>query len=104
MLMAFPYYTWGHYRYGMTLGKRPFRIYVVNEKDHLAISLKQAVIRSLGYVVSYLPLAGGYLMAALHPEHRALHDLMAGTVSIYKRGSQQPSGNEAPENAFREMP
>lgn len=82
--LAFGYYTWGHYRYGTTFGKRPFRVYVVTEKNRLPITMKQSVIRSVGYAVSYLPLAAGFLMAAFHPEKRALHDILAGTVSITK--------------------
>jgi uncharacterized RDD family membrane protein YckC len=53
----------------------------------MPISMKQSVIRSIGYAISYLPLAAGYLMAAFHPEKRALHDLLAGTVSISKERS-----------------
>ena len=88
LLLAAPYYTWGHYRYGTTIGKRPFRIYVVSEATRLPITMKQSILRSLGYVVSYLPMGAGFLMAALHPEKRALHDLIAGTVSISKERSR----------------
>jgi uncharacterized RDD family membrane protein YckC len=84
LVVAFPYYTWGHYRYGTTLGKKPFQVYVVNHSNHLPISLKQSMIRSFAYAISYLPFVAGFLMAAFHPEKRALHDLIAGTVSISK--------------------
>lgn len=90
VVIAAPYYTWGHYRYGTTLGKKPFRIYVVTEDQKLPISMKQAVLRTLGYVVSYIPLGAGFLMAAVHPEKRALHDLIAGTVSISKERVSAP--------------
>lgn len=97
-LLAFPYYTWGHYRYGTTLGKRygislltlgrySAPVYVVSASDGLPITLKQAIIRSLGYVLSYIPLMAGFFMAAFHPKKQCLHDLMAGTVSVVeKRG------------------
>ena len=88
---AFPYYTWGHYRYGTTLGKRPFRIYVVNYKDQAPITVGQSIIRTLAYALSYLPFCTGYLMAAFHPEKRGLHDLVAGTVSVCKSQSFSPT-------------
>ena len=46
--------------------------------------MKQSVVRTVGYALSYAPLGAGFLMAAIHPEKRALHDLIAGTVSITK--------------------
>ena len=84
VLLAFPYYSWGHYRYGTTLGKKPFRIYVVCMSNFLPITWKQSVIRTLAYTLSYLPFGAGFLMAAFQSEKRALHDLLAGTVSISK--------------------
>ena len=89
-LVAVPYYTYGHYRYGTTLGKKPFHVYVVDAHTHARITLKQSYLRCFGYFVSYIPFGTGYLMAAFHPEKRALHDLIAGTVSIYsKEGLRQ---------------
>ena len=84
-LVAAPYYVIGHYRYGTTLGKKPLGIYVVDNATLGPITLKQSWIRCAGYIVSYLPFAAGYLMAAFHPEKRALHDWMAGTVSIRRK-------------------
>jgi uncharacterized RDD family membrane protein YckC len=84
MLLAFPYYVWFHYKKGTTLGKMLFSIYVVNDKNYKPITLNQSVLRCLGYVVSGLPFLCGYLMAAFHPEKKALHDLIAGTVSVIK--------------------
>jgi uncharacterized RDD family membrane protein YckC len=91
LLLAFPYYTWGHYRYGTTLGKKPFKIYVVGMATFLPITGKQSVIRTLAYALSYLPFGAGFLMAAFQPEKRALHDLVAGTVSITKEQINEDS-------------
>lgn len=90
LVLAVPYYIYAHYRYGTTLGKVWLNIYVVNHSDHRAITLRQSVIRCLSYAVSYLPLMTGYLMAAFHPEKRALHDLIAGTVSVRRAKVIQP--------------
>ncbi len=80
--LCFPYYVIGHQRWGTTLGKRIFGVYVVNRADLGSLTLGQSVSRYLGYFVSALPIGAGYTMAGFHPEKRALHDLIAGTISI----------------------
>lgn len=87
LCLAFPYYVWGHFRWGTTLGKRPFRIYVVSVESLGHITLNQSIARCLGYVPSYLLFGTGFLMAAFHPEKRGLHDLIARTVSIRKESA-----------------
>ncbi len=82
LLVAFPYFVWSQFRYGTTLGKLPFGIRVVSQADGGRISLRQAMARFAGYLLSYLPLGSGYLMAAFHPEKRALHELVSGTRSV----------------------
>jgi uncharacterized RDD family membrane protein YckC len=82
MILATPYFVYGHYKYQTTPGKRVLRLYVVRADNGLGITLKQSWIRCLGYVVSYIPLACGYLMAAIQPRKQALHDLMAGTICV----------------------
>lgn len=90
ILLAFLYYTYGHFRYGTTLGKAPLRVYVTQAETFSPLTLKQSVIRSLAYTLSYLPFGCGFLMVAFHPEKRALHDLIARTVSTRraKKGAE----------------
>lgn len=76
------YYTWATFRFGTTLGKRPFRIRVVSAEKREPVTFKQSLLRCFGYVVSYLPFGCGFLMVAFQPEKRGLHDLIAGTVSV----------------------
>jgi uncharacterized RDD family membrane protein YckC len=83
-VISFPYYVWGHFRYGTTLGKRVFRIYVVDYASQNQMSLKQSIIRFFSYGLSYIVFATGFIMAGFHPKKRALHDLLAGTISIIK--------------------
>ncbi|MCJ7765717.1 MAG: RDD family protein [Thiovulaceae bacterium] len=45
---------------------------------------KQAIIRYVGYIVSTIPLAIGFIMVGFRKDRRALHDLLAETVVIYK--------------------
>jgi uncharacterized RDD family membrane protein YckC len=84
--VAFPYYVWGHFRWGTTLGKKPFGIYVVDAKTLGPVTLKQSIGRFAAYGVSYALVATGFLMAAFHPRKQGLHDLMAGTVSVRREG------------------
>lgn len=84
-LIAFPYTVYSHYYWGATPAKRLFRIQVVDFETMKPVTMRQSVIRCLSLIVSYLPLAAGYLMVGLHPQKRALHDLIAGTVSIYRK-------------------
>ncbi|MBY0472532.1 RDD family protein [bacterium] len=84
-LLSFPYYVWGHYRYGTTLGKLPFGIYVVDYKSRGQVSIGQSILRFMGYLPSYLIFGCGFLMAAFNPEKRALHDLIASTVSVIRK-------------------
>ncbi len=84
VVLALAYFVIGTANYGTTVGKRLFRIYVVSFSTAQPISLGQSWGRCLGYMVSYLPFGGGFVMAAFHPEKRAMHDLIAGTVCIVK--------------------
>ena len=82
--LSYWYYCVYQVRTGTTVGKKVFRIYVINEKTGEYLSRKQAVIRLVGYIGSYLMIGCGFLMAAFHPQKKAFHDLLAGTVSIRK--------------------
>ncbi len=98
--LALVYYTVLTHRFGTTLGKRVFRIYVMSivnsgvaaldscpsEQQYPIQSLcfRQSLVRCLGYAGSYAPMGAGFLMAAFQPEKRALHDLIAGTISIVR--------------------
>jgi uncharacterized RDD family membrane protein YckC len=81
-VLSLGYYTGATYRYGTTIGKRILRVYVVSAEDHSSISLRQSLVRCLSYVISAIPFAAGYIMAAYHPKKQAFHDWVAGTVCI----------------------
>lgn len=82
MIISFFYYSWITFWWGTTPGKLIFKIKVVKAKDLSAITLKQSIIRCLGYVLSYIPFGTGFLMVAFQPEKRGLHDFIAGTICI----------------------
>jgi len=70
---------WG----GTTPGKRMVGIKIVDAKTFEDITNKQAITRSLGYIISTIPFGIGFLMVALRKDKRALHDLLANTAVIY---------------------
>ena len=69
---------------GATPGKKLLGIHVVDAKTEQAINNKQAIIRYIGYIISTIPLAVGFLMVGFRKDKRALHDLLADTIVIYK--------------------
>jgi uncharacterized RDD family membrane protein YckC len=73
---------WRRWR-GATPGKKFVHIKIVDAKTLQDIDNKQAVTRSIGYIVSTLALLIGFLMVAFRKDKRGLHDLLAGTVVIY---------------------
>jgi uncharacterized RDD family membrane protein YckC len=83
-LLALGYYTWTTYAFGTTLGKYPLKIQVIQISNGQSLTLQQSLLRCIAYTLSYLPFGAGFLMAALHPEKRALHDLVAGSLSVLK--------------------
>lgn len=69
---------------GATPGKKLLGIHVVDAKTHDEINNKQAIIRYISYIISTIPLAVGFLMVGFRKDKRALHDLLAETVVIYR--------------------
>ena len=69
---------------GATPGKKLLGIHVVDAVSYDDINNKQAIIRYIGYIISAIPLGAGFLMVGLRKDKRALHDLLADTVVIYK--------------------
>lgn len=71
---------WG----GTTPGKRMVGIKIVNATTFQDITNKQAITRSLGYIVSTIPFGLGFLIVLFRRDKRALHDLLAHTAVIYE--------------------
>ncbi len=82
LLISMPYFVIGHAKYRTTLGKRVVSVYVVDHQTMATMTWPQSWARFGASGLSYLPLLGGYFMVAFHPEKRALHDLLAKTVSL----------------------
>ncbi len=72
-------------RLGATPGKLLGGMRVVAADDS-PLGLGRAVARYAAELMSILPFGMGYLVVAVHPERRALHDLLAGTRVVFRRG------------------
>lgn len=73
---------------GRTLGKWLAGLRI-ERKDGEPQSYARALVRHLvGYPLTLATLGFGFLIAAFHPQGRALHDLLAGTVVVRSRPSR----------------
>ncbi len=71
-------------RYGATLGKMAVGARVTRA-DGTPIGYNRAVWRWLAARLSDFTFFAGYLLVAMRPDKRALHDLLAGTRVVYKK-------------------
>lgn len=65
-----------------TYGKRSMGIYV-RKRDGGRVWYGHSLVRFVGYLISWIPLGIGYLMAGFGKRKLALHDLIAGTEVVY---------------------
>lgn len=78
------YMVIGWSAFGTTLGGRIFNVYVVRT-DGSTPGAARALLRYLATILSVLTLGFGYLMIALRPDKRSLHDLVADTYVVIKK-------------------
>lgn len=79
---------WRRWR-GATPGKKFVGIKVVDAKTLQEIDNRQAITRSLGYIISTLLFLIGFVMVAFRKDKRGLHDLLADTVVIYEQNQKK---------------
>ena len=72
---------------GGTVGKRLMGLAVVR-KDGRPLGPLRALVRGLGYLLSTPFFNFGFLIALFHPESRALHDLLSGSLVIESRAKK----------------
>ena len=80
MLATIAYYVYFWHTSGTTPGKQALGLRVVNARGE-SLTVGQAIIRYVGYIVSALPLFLGFFWA-LRQERRGWHDLIADTYVI----------------------
>ena len=72
---------------GRTIGKGIVGLRVVRA-DGSALTVRQALARTLAYPISFAILGLGLVGIVIDRYHRALHDLLAGTVVVYDWGGR----------------
>ena len=73
------YFTFCHWYWGQTLGKKTFTL-TVTSNDNTELSFWQSFLRTLGYVVNTsFTLGIGFIMAYYREDGKGLHDLLAKT-------------------------
>lgn len=85
VFVSIPYYIGFHWRFGGTPGKRILKIRVIRDIDDGSLSLGRSAARYFSQILSAIPFGAGFLMAAWNPKKQALHDTIAGTVSIIEK-------------------
>jgi len=74
------YYVYPTSKWGCTLGKKVFKLRVINTHNGDKVSTSKAFKREIfGKFVSNILLMIGYIMAAFTQDKKALHDMIAGT-------------------------
>lgn len=69
-------------RFGATPGKFLFGCRVVDAQTRGSLSLRQALMRYVGYVLSLLPLGLGFIWIAIDKRRQGFHDKLANTVVV----------------------
>lgn len=97
LLFALLYTAVLHAGPGQTIGKMLVGVRVV-ALDGEPLGFGPALLRSLAYLVSLMPLGAGFLMAGLRRDKRALHDLLAGSrvERVPRRRAPAPLGDRPP--------
>ncbi len=76
-----------YFGYSWAVASRSFGMYVLGLRlvraDGTEIAPHQGVLRALAFPLSFLLLGLGFLGILVQHEHRALHDLIAGTAVVY---------------------
>jgi uncharacterized RDD family membrane protein YckC len=90
LMVIFGYFPFFWARSGQTPGMRPFRLWVVRDRDGRPLSISTALARMLGlfFVSSFFYL--GFIWIFIDKRRRGWHDLIAGTVVI-----QGPHGRKS---------
>ena len=76
------YFVIAWYKKGCTLGKFMTGCRIVDDKSHRSITLAQAIIRFLGYILSTLPFGFGFFISGFTKKRQCLHYIIASTVII----------------------
>ena len=88
--VSFAYFGWFWTHGGQTLGMRVWRVRVLAKQGN-TLTWKHAALRFAGAIVSWLPLALGFLWMLWSPERRTWHDQWSDTELVLVPKSSHPS-------------
>jgi uncharacterized RDD family membrane protein YckC len=71
--------------WGTSPGKRALHLRIVDADTGEPMTVKQAALRTLGYLLSFATCGAGFLWVLFNPRKQALHDRIANTVVIDDR-------------------
>ncbi len=77
--LSLAYILIGWSKFGTTIGKRIFRLYVVDDRTGRAPTMGKAFLRLVGYMINGFTFYIGFLMIAFTADKRGLHDMIAKT-------------------------
>ncbi len=82
--------------YGQTVGKWTTGLRIERTDGQLPGIVRVLLRNFVGYPLSLLLFGLGFLLAAVNPSGRALHDLIAGTVVVRRHGSHVIAPTQKP--------
>lgn len=84
---------------GATPGKWSLGLRVMDHRGVIPIGVPRALLRLMAYTISSITLGLGHTLIAIRSDHRALHDMLAGTrvVDRRHRRRQDTSATESPD-------
>jgi uncharacterized RDD family membrane protein YckC len=68
--------------WGTSPGKRALHLRIVDADTGKPMTMRQAGLRTLGYLLSFATCGAGFLWVLFNPRKQALHDRIANTVVI----------------------
>ena len=78
---------WLWMTYRATPGKMLFSLKVVKADTGAALTLKEGIVRYLGYVVATIPLCLGFIWVGFDSKKQGWHDKIAGTVVVRSKNA-----------------
>ena len=68
--------------WGTSPGQRALHLRIVDANTGQPMTVKQAMLRTLGYLLTFATFGAGFLWVLSNPRKQALHDRVANTVVI----------------------
>jgi uncharacterized RDD family membrane protein YckC len=68
--------------WGTSPGKHVVRLRIVDADSGERMSVKQAILRTIGYMLTFAMCGAGFLWVYFNPRKQALHDRIANTIVI----------------------